>query len=284
MSARAPCLTLIRTPPPGSSCPVSLPSSPACSHCPPGPTSIPAPAASLSRSSPHRWPPHRSSSPPHGHVCVPGSGDSSLRAGAGVSVTEPLRTRSGASFRDPDATLFCVDGRLVRAVSERLAPDVVAFLDSGFYRSRRGSSIVETCRADPPPDVVLPRSMPVGLWLEHDPIEFPTLPFEWPFSYLRSAALLTLDLLFDALGEGWTLKDGSATNVQFRRCTPVFVDIPSFVPYREDEPYAGYRQFCEHFLAPLLVEAMTPLDPRPWSRSRGCGARPRRRFAAAPSP
>ena len=186
-------------------------------------------------------------------------------------MTDPSATRSGPSFRDPDATLFSVHGRMLRAVSQRLAPDVDAFLDSSFYLSRRDSSIVATSRPASVPDVVLPRSMPVGRWLEHDPIEFPTFPFEWPFSYLRAAALLTLDLLFDALADGWTLKDGAATNVQFRGSCPVFVDVPSFVPYREDEPWAGYRQFCEHFLAPLLVEAKTRLDPRPWLRGCPCG-------------
>ena len=46
------------------------------------------------------------------------------------------------------------------------------------------------------------------------------------------------------------LKDCSAYNVQFHRGRPIFIDTLSFETYREGKPWVGYRQFCEHFLAP----------------------------------
>jgi hypothetical protein len=44
------------------------------------------------------------------------------------------------------------------------------------------------------------------------------------------------------------------------RGKPVFIDTLSFESYREGEPWVAYRQFCEHFLAPLLI--MKYIDPR----------------------
>jgi hypothetical protein len=52
-----------------------------------------------------------------------------------------------------------------------------------------------------------------------------------------------------------TLKDASAYNVQFRDGRPVFIDTLSFETYAEGEPWVAYRQFCQHFLAPLALAA-----------------------------
>ena len=53
-----------------------------------------------------------------------------------------------------------------------------------------------------------------------DEIEFISYPFEWTFSELKDAALLTLDVELEALSAGWTLKDATAYNVQFRDARP----------------------------------------------------------------
>ncbi len=53
-----------------------------------------------------------------------------------------------------------------------------------------------------------------------------------------------------------TLKDCSAYNLQFHRGRPIFIDTLSFEVYREGTPWVGYRQFCEHFLAPLALMAL----------------------------
>ena len=43
--------------------------------------------------------------------------------------------------------------------------------------------------------------------------------------------------------------------MQFRGSAPVFIDTLSFEARREGEPWVAYRQFCEHFLAPLALMA-----------------------------
>jgi ribosomal protein L11 methylase PrmA len=86
-------------------------------------------------------------------------------------------------------------------------------------------------------------------------IEFVSYPHEWTFGELREAALLTLDVQLDAMAAGWSLRDASAYNVQFRDARPILIDSLSFEPLEDGAPWVAYRQFCEQFLAPLALVA-----------------------------
>ncbi|HET6820529.1 MAG TPA: SAM-dependent methyltransferase [Candidatus Limnocylindria bacterium] len=85
-------------------------------------------------------------------------------------------------------------------------------------------------------------------------------PYEWSFSQLREAALATLELQRRALAAGMRLKDASAYNIQFDAGRPILIDSLSFEAGDPSEPWPAYRQFCEHFLAPLALIAYR--DPR----------------------
>jgi len=78
-------------------------------------------------------------------------------------------------------------------------------------------------------------------------------PYEWCFSQLKDAALLTLEIQQIALQHGMVLKDASAYNIQFYKGKPVFIDTLSFEVYKEGSPWVAYRQFCQHFLVPLVL-------------------------------
>ncbi len=91
-------------------------------------------------------------------------------------------------------------------------------------------------------------------------VEVISYPYEWCFSQLQEAALLTLDLQSRALDAGMRLRDASAYNVQFDAGRPIFIDSLSFEVAPDTEPWPAYRQFCEHFLAPLAL--MAHRDPR----------------------
>ncbi len=86
-------------------------------------------------------------------------------------------------------------------------------------------------------------------------IDFISYPYEWSFGMLRDAALLTLDAQALAFEAGFTLRDATAYNVQFRRGRPILIDTLSFERAEEGAPWIAYRQFCEHFLAPLALMA-----------------------------
>lgn len=91
-------------------------------------------------------------------------------------------------------------------------------------------------------------------------LEFISYPYEWCPSQLKDAALTTLEIQEQALAKGLWLKDASAFNIQFRRGRPLLIDTLSFAQRPPGEPWPAYRQFCQHFLAPLAL--MTLVDVR----------------------
>jgi hypothetical protein len=106
----------------------------------------------------------------------------------------------------------------------------------------------------------------IGDVLEIRRLPFVSYPFEWPFSALKAAALLHLDIHLRALDCHVTLSDASAYNVQFQGARPLFIDHLSFRPYVEGEFWVGHRQFCEEFLLPLLLRALFGLTHNAWYR------------------
>lgn len=109
-----------------------------------------------------------------------------------------------------------------------------------------------------------------GPWvavLHHDRIPFVTYPYEWSFSMLQDAALLHLQILTESVRAGTILKDSSPYNVQYLGSRPVFIDIGSFVELSPGEPWAGYRQFCEMMLFPLLLQSYRQIDIQSTLRS-----------------
>ena len=88
-----------------------------------------------------------------------------------------------------------------------------------------------------------------------EPLGFVSYPYEWSFGMLRDAALLTLRAQTAAAADGFTLRDASAYNVQFENGKPILIDTLSFERAEPGEPWIAYRQFCEHFLAPLALMA-----------------------------
>jgi hypothetical protein len=66
---------------------------------------------------------------------------------------------------------------------------------------------------------------------------------------------LTLELQARALGSGMWLRDASAYNVQFDAGRPILIDSLSFEVADLARPWPAYRQFCQHFLAPLALMA-----------------------------
>lgn len=90
-------------------------------------------------------------------------------------------------------------------------------------------------------------------------IPFISYPYEWSFTMLKEAALLTLRIQKEALELGMTLKDATPFNVQFRGGKPIFIDTLSFETYEEGKPWIAYKQFVEQFLSPLALMALVDI-------------------------
>ncbi len=155
-----------------------------------------------------------------------------------------------SSFRDPNGFLFEKEGELFRHVSPMYKDDYLALMQSGLY-----DELVSKQMLVPHTEVESFSKNGAFCILQPERIPFISYPYEWSFSQLKDAALLTLDIQKAALRHNMSLKDGSAYNVQFFKGKPIFIDTLSFERYADGKPWVAYRQFCRHFYAPLVLAA-----------------------------
>jgi hypothetical protein len=158
------------------------------------------------------------------------------------------------SFRDPSGFLFVENGYLFRNITASYRDHYKHLMESGLYDKCIADQMLvphetidletlHTCHVtDDTFAVIKPEIIP-----------FISYPYEWCFSQLKDAALHTLNLQKTALEYDMTLKDASAYNIQFMNGKPVLIDTLSFERYEEGTPWVAYRQFCQHFLAPLAL-------------------------------
>lgn len=162
-----------------------------------------------------------------------------------------------ASFRDPGGFLFSRGGILYRQVNRAGADNYTRFMESGLYEKlvKAGLLIPHAEVDEPPAEAALSFKI-----LRPERALFISYPYEWSFSQLKDAALATLSIQKRALKLDMSLKDASAYNIQFIHGKPTLIDTLSFEVYREGRPWDAYRQFCQHFLAPLAL--MSRVDVR----------------------
>lgn len=170
-----------------------------------------------------------------------------------------------SSFRDPANQVFYADGRVLRGLDARAAEEWRTLEDTGLAARLGERGLVATHALDDTEARALDTSAQWVLVLEHERVPFVSYPYEWPFSMLRDAAALQLDLLAIALDAGVTMKDGYAFNVQWQGVRPVFVDVGSFEA-TSGGPWSGYRQFCQTFLYPLMLQAYRDVAFQPLLR------------------
>lgn len=154
------------------------------------------------------------------------------------------------SFRDPSGFIFFENGSLYRQVNIVYRENYDQLINSGLYETlvRLGLMV-----SHEEVDLHYARTNSAYRILKPALIPFISYPYEWCFSQLKDAALTTLEIQKKALDFGMSLKDASAYNIQFLDGKPVFIDTLSFEKYEEGQPWVAYRQFCQHFLAPLAL-------------------------------
>jgi hypothetical protein len=158
-----------------------------------------------------------------------------------------------SSFRDPAGFVFRRDGVLYRAIRRPGLPHFERLLASGLY-----DELVEARLLVPHEEAPASTAGPddVERVIRPEEVPFVSYPYEWSFSQLQDAALATLEIQKRALRRGLTLVDASAYNIQFLRGAPVLIDTLSLRQAADGEPWTAYRQYCQHFLAPLALMAL----------------------------
>ncbi|MCX5815528.1 MAG: class I SAM-dependent methyltransferase [Proteobacteria bacterium] len=155
-----------------------------------------------------------------------------------------------SSFRDPSGALFYYNNILYRKINYIYKENYDQLMNSGLYDFlcknnfliRHNEIILEEIQLTDTYKIIKPEI-----------VEFISYPYEWSFSQLKHAAILTLNIQKIALNYSMSLKDCSAYNVQFKNGKPIFIDTLSFEKYEEGKPWVAYRQFCQHFLGPLSL-------------------------------
>ena len=159
-------------------------------------------------------------------------------------------SRLEGSFRDPSGFVFIEGDAVYRQVNPSYQPAYDHLIDSGLY-----AALTDQRLLTPHSEVGDHAASERGAYKILKPLQIPFIsyPYEWSFSQLKDAALLTLAVQKRALSRGMVLKDASAYNVQFFRGRPLLIDSLSFEIYKEGQAWVAYKQFCQHFLAPLLL-------------------------------
>jgi len=153
-----------------------------------------------------------------------------------------------SSFRDPSGHIAYEGGRLVRHIASGYREHYNRLMASGLYDALISKNLL-----------VRHQEIREGV-LEPEVIPFISYPYEWCFSAYKDAAIATLEIQELALAYGMILKDACSYNIQFNKGNPVLIDTLSFEEYKEGRPWGAYRQFCQHFLAPLAL--MSIVDSR----------------------
>lgn len=152
-----------------------------------------------------------------------------------------------SSFRDPSGFVFIKDGLIYRQINHIYKDNYDHLMNSGLYKKLTEETLLIPHRE------INSGEEDYYKIIEPERIEFISYPYEWSFSQLKDAALLTLEIEKTAFEYGMTLKDGSVYNIQFKDGKPLMIDTLSFEKYTEGKPWVAYRQFCQHFLAPLVL-------------------------------
>lgn len=160
-----------------------------------------------------------------------------------------------SSFKDPSGFVFSLDGEVYRQVNKSYKENYELLIKSGLCNklTSLGYLIIHQ-------EVTLSRaSTEAYKTIKPQKIPFISYPYEWCFSMLKAAALLTLTIQKIALEYSMSLKDASAFNVQFLEGKPILIDTLSFEKYEEGKPWIAYKQFVEHFLTPLALMSLTDI-------------------------
>ena len=155
------------------------------------------------------------------------------------------------SFRDPRGYVTEINGEICRVVNPVAFSDWDFLVSSGLLEELVSLGWLTSAK-----EIKAPPSIGESRLLIHDRLKFISYPYEWSFSLLKAAALHHIDVHLKALEFGMTLSDASSYNIQFDGTSPIFIDTLSFIRYDEGMLWAGHKQFCDHFLNPLLLSSL----------------------------
>jgi 2-polyprenyl-3-methyl-5-hydroxy-6-metoxy-1,4-benzoquinol methylase len=161
-----------------------------------------------------------------------------------------MYAQHSSSYKDTSGFIYTYNNVIYRQINIAYKPDYEKLISSNLYKElTEKKQLISHSELQQN----LTETENFYLTLTPEPLAFITYPYEWTFSQLKDAALLTLSILEKSLLKGMILKDATPYNVQYVEGKPIFIDTLSFEIYDETKPWVAYYQFCESFLYPLLL-------------------------------
>jgi len=145
---------------------------------------------------------------------------------------------------DDFGRVFTFKGRIFRQINNSKKDECLSFIQSDFFNELISKKLIPNTNISTEFDGD-------ELILEHERI-LESLQHEWSFSMLKEAALKTLEINEIAAKYGFELKDAHTLNVLFKNTLPIFVDIGSFAPKKDNNEWIAYAEFLSSFVVPLL--------------------------------
>ena len=187
---------------------------------------------------------------------------------------ESARVEQG-SFRDRKARVFYYANDVYRALNHELTKQFHELNQTKFFTA--GMNSLRIVKSEEVHLDNMPLDLQSDNWsavIKHDRIPYVSYPYEWSFGMLKDAAILQLELILEALKEDFIVKDSSAYNIQWIGHKPIFIDTASFEKYQAGDLWAGYRQFCQMFLYPLILNSYKNISFQPLLRGSIDGLSP----------
>lgn len=157
---------------------------------------------------------------------------------------------NNTSFRDPDGFVYIKDKLVQRFISQSYKKHYQHLINSNLYCELCDRKwLIKSHELDE-------NHLNLDNWyktLLPEQLEYITQPSQWSFLMLKDAALLTLKIQKLSMAHNMSLKDATPFNVQFYEGRSIFIDTTSFEINNFSKPWVAYRQFCESFLAPLVL-------------------------------
>ncbi len=171
----------------------------------------------------------------------------------------------GGSFRDPLGSIFYYKDNVYRAIDSEGFKLFRTLEQNGLMDELTKIGYVVSTESIQENNSILHElrevyQTPDRFFLKHAKVSTISYPYEWSYSMLRDAALLYLQLQLFLVKHGYSLKDGSAFNVQFVNSRPVFIDIPSIEKSERKDIWLGFGQFNQMFYYPLLLKKYSMLN------------------------
>lgn len=151
------------------------------------------------------------------------------------------------SFADPAGRLFWWNGQLYRGISAEWAGFFRQLFQDGLIKRLIDRGLLQETELTP---LILDGYEMV---VRHRCVPFASYPNEWCAAMLKDAALTIIELVTELAQRDLTLKDAHPWNVLFDAYRPLYVDLTSIIPQKDDAKWRGYEEFCRFCLYPLIL-------------------------------